>query len=33
MATDIFSIIAANADGSDFVAVGSLYQSNLNGFI
>ncbi len=33
IATDIFSVIAAQADGSPFVVVGGLYQANLHGFI
>jgi ABC-type nitrate/sulfonate/bicarbonate transport system substrate-binding protein len=33
IATDIFSVIAAQADGSPFVVIGGLYQANLHGFI
>lgn len=33
IATDITSVIAAQADGSPFVVLGALYPHNLNGFI
>ncbi|MDY7105614.1 MAG: ABC transporter substrate-binding protein [Actinomycetota bacterium] len=33
IATDIFSVISAAAEGSPFVVLGTLYQSNLHGFI
>ncbi len=33
VATDITSVIAAQADGSPFVVLGALYPTNLNGFI
>lgn len=33
IATDIFSVISATADGSPFVVLGTLYQENLHGFI
>ena len=33
VATDIFSVVSAAADGSPFVVLGALYQANLHGFI
>jgi NitT/TauT family transport system substrate-binding protein len=33
IATDIYSVITAIADGSPFVVLGALYPSNLHGFI